>query len=359
MTKRVLGAAIAAALLVVGLLPGLASADTVRVGNLDQNAAQQAVWLDIDSVTSVTQSFTAGATGRLSYFSVYCVANSATDFVWVSWDSTTFGNQLCGPTPGWVLVPLNVPPSVQSGTQYTVTITGHANPDSGMRLAASASDYTGGCLSSNGTCRLDVSDIAFRTYVQPSPTITYTWNPAHLDAGTSTPITLTIVGNFPGFPLPDGGPDVTNQMGEITLDSYPSWFTPATIACSPAVDPSPCGLANSWLIDLTGSALTVTITITGTATIPNPPGGQTATASGSGCIGYAYPVTPFIDCATGHADLTIAGVSATPPVSTRAESTDAAPADQSLWLIAGVACTALASMVVLAIGRRRSGRAQI
>jgi hypothetical protein len=313
-TRRSILGAVASALVVVAPAPGLASAAApIRVGNLDQDVEPQAGSI----IVPVGSPATAGASGRLSYVALYCSTSSAGGDVVSIVMGSAFADSLCTASPGWVQFAFREPPTVLSGAHYGFTILAHS-PD-GDTLAIASTDYAGGCLQSNGTCRQDVTDIAFRTYVQPSPTVKFAWNPAQVHAGASTPVTLTIQAGFPGYLVPDtvsgsAAPAVSADVAEIVLDSHPSWFTPGAITCSTSAGPQACGnYPGPFEIAMTGSPLTVTITITGTAVIPNPAGNQQVIVAGSGCIAYVFAEVPFTDCgATGRAEMAILGAAATP-----------------------------------------------
>jgi len=368
MTKRRFVGALAAGTVAVSLWPGVASAapSPARVGNLDQDVEPQAASINVPLGSPATQSFTADASGRLSYVALYCSTTQPGGAVVFIVMGSTIADSICTASPGWVQFAFHQPPTVQSGGHYGFTIQADSPYGDLLALAVASTDYAGGCLQSNGTCRRDVTDIAFRTYVQPSPTVKLAWNPAQVHAGASTPVTLTIQVGFPGYWVPDvptgmAAPSVSNFAAEIKYDGLPSWFTLNAVSCTTSAGPDACVSAPGQVnITMTGSPLTATVELAGTAVVPNPAGNQQATVTGTGCIAYGFAEVPFIDCAAGRAEMAILGA-ATPaptsirtlPVTTSASDTRGTSGEPYGVLLPAFLLAALASGFVLRSSRAR------
>ena len=337
--KRRASTAMAAALMFLCLAPGLAQAVAIP-GTLDQSAPPGATVYHVDSGT-VTQTFTAGMTGGLTYIALYCGSGGggAVDVdVAVGISS---GSGQCEDTPGWVDLILTGDQTVTAGQQYTITLGGSA-----MDLYVAASNYTGGQAAVGGNPITGVSDIAFQTYVWNPSTTTYTWSKPNVVPGSSTTVTLTATTHFDALVeagilashsggsasvLPADAPPIT---WSVKLDALPAWFTPTSIVCSAQIVPADCtvpnfqsGLAAAGDIAL---AMTVTVTITGTADPGAPLNGTIGTARGQGCVTGPGQDGPVSLCTSGTANLAVG--SATPPPTSTAGGTGSSDGQLPLGL---------------------------
>jgi hypothetical protein len=315
--KRRASGALAAAILVLGLAPGLAQAVAIP-GTLDQSVGPSATYYLRDS--NMTQTFTAGLSGALTHIALYCASDgSGTANISVS-VGTSSGLAQCEDTPGWADVILIGSQTVTAGQQYTITIPSSVP----MKLYAAASNYSGGEAAENGGPITNVSDIAFRTYVWNPSTTTYAWSKSNVAPGATTAVTLTATTQFDAL---DVSVDVSGSVWpaeplitySVKLGALPSWFTPTSIVCSAQIVPADCTVANFGTgLAAAGdptTAMTVTVVVTGTADPASSADGTTGTASGQGCITGPGLDGPVSLCSAGSANLLVARTTP-PPTST-------------------------------------------
>ncbi len=378
--RRSIAAAAAAALL-MALAPAYVSATVAIPGSLDQSVAPGAdTYADLS--TSVTQTFTAGKSGLLTYIALYCsVSDDFQDGIAITVSiGSSSASATCVDTEEAVdLFFPATPPSVTSGQQYTMTIS-HGE-DQPISLYPAASDYSGGAAAGGDGNPIDgVTDFAFQTYVLVPPTTTYTWNPTSIVAGTSTTVTLTAETDFPAtitpvvVPAQGVSPNAPVSVSYlVTLGALPTWFTPTGITCSAQIDPATCTVDNFKAgLTATGplrAAMSVIVTITGTASPAAAAGGGKGSAQGNGCIPFNDGGTVVNSCGAAEADLTVSAAPATPtPVPTAAPTatpvvtppptaTDGSGStgDGSLLLLPGALCFGLGALAVVVRGESRRG----
>jgi hypothetical protein len=290
MRRRLLSVVVAS--IVLCLSPGLALAIPLT-GTLDQSAPVGGTMYTVDDATGVTQTITPSKTGMLSYVELYCSADG-TATATVTLDELS-SSQTCS-EPGWMQFFFFDP--VQAGHQITLTISTSADP---FLVWVAAADYAGGAAAREGAPIDGVSDFAFRTYMSGTTATTYSWSAASVQAGVSTPVTLTTttvfgpmadfsVAGSKGAAQPAG---IVIQAYLVRLGSLPSWFTPTGITCSTQVAEADCTLgAYQAGIHPTGdgSEMTVVIEIAGTASPATADGGGSGTASGEGCLTSGQPL---------------------------------------------------------------------
>jgi hypothetical protein len=165
------------AVLALLLLPSTAVATPIP-GTLDQEVlpGEGSTYL---ADWNVTQRFTAGLTGELVLVELYCFSDVGLPAaVTVTLGSST-ATGACGDTVAWVPIFFgSTPPDaagravaaggpiVVAGQHYTITF-GSPTP---THWGVAASNYAGGAAAAAGEPIQDVTDFAFRTYVNTSVT---------------------------------------------------------------------------------------------------------------------------------------------------------------------------------------------
>jgi hypothetical protein len=284
MRRRLLSVVVAS--MVLCLSPGLALAIPLT-GTLDQSAPVGGTMYTIDDATGVTQTITPSKTGMLSYVELYCSGDGSV-LATVSLAGVP-SSQTCS-EPGWMQFFFSQP--VQAGQQITLTISTTGDP---FRIGEAAADYAGGSAARDGSPIDGVSDFAFRTYMYGTTATTYAWSAASVQAGVSTPVTLTTTTVFgPMAVFNVAGSNVAAQPAGMAIQAYlvrlgslPSWFSPTGITCSTQIAGADCTLeAYQAGIYPTGdgSEMTVVIEIAGTASPAVADGGGSGTANGEGCL---------------------------------------------------------------------------
>ena len=357
--RRLLTVAAAAALL-VGLMPGIASAAWAP-GVKDQSTIwSESLWSSDGS--TVTQTVTAGITGDLTRVRLYCAFSGVADVgihVGSSWASG-----ICS-SAGWWNYNFRAPfAHVTAGSQFTLQIS--STDEDSVNLGIANSDYAGGAAAEGGypidNDGSPVTDFAFETYVMGSPTATYTWNPTSITAGTSQTVSVTAVTTFPneGVQPQVVGPAVSDPVTHtVRFGTLPSWFTPTSIVCTSEIQISDCTLDNfqtGMPATGDGTEMTVTVTVTGIAAPPSSAGGGKGSASGTGCDSY---IVDQDNCGTGSADIAVLGPAGTPAPTTTpaltATSDGRTTGGSSPWLL--LSCffgAGLAMLVVTRTAARRS-----
>ena len=349
-------AALAAAALALALAPGAALG--AIMGDLDQSAdvASPPTMYEVaagEGSAFVTQTFTAGVTGVMTYVVLYCDPGEGSvevDVMVGTPESHSSDSETCS-AAGWLGFMALMP--VVAGQQYTIAV----GSEEAFGLGVAAANYTGGAAAQDDSPIPGVSDFAFKTYVVELARTTYSWSTANVPAGASTAVTLTTTTVFPEGVRENVAPAVAPESPWVVqLGALPSWFTPTSMQCSPEVWAEDCNLAQyaaGIYVDPSLSQdeddMIVVITIEGTASPAAADVGATGTASGQGCFNITGPGgDPWNMCDPGLAVLTV-GTGLTPPPSVTAG--DSAPSSGTLpvWLLAGP----LALFGVLAVGHRR------
>jgi hypothetical protein len=128
---------------------------------------------------NLMQTYKAGLTGHLTAIEIYCgsdvaTANGPSETISVGSETAT---GTCPDSMGWAYFQFSNPPAQVAGQTYTIAIQGGAP----TRWGVAASDYGNGELRDNGGNLVDVSDVAFITYVE----------------GSTAPPTSTVTGHAP------------------------------------------------------------------------------------------------------------------------------------------------------------------
>jgi hypothetical protein len=323
MRRRLLSVVVAS--MVLCLSPGLALAIPLT-GTLDQSAPVGGTMYTVDDATGVTQTITPSKTGILSSVEIYCSADGSV-MATVSLDGMD-SSQTCS-EPDWM--PFFFFQPVQAGQQITLTISSTGDP---FQIGEAAADYAGGAAARGGAPIDGVSDFAFGTYMSGTMTTTYSWSVASVQAGVSTPVTLTTSTVFGAMVVPsvagssavgDALPaGIAIQAYLVRLGSLPSWFTATGITCSTQIAEADCTLETYQAgIHPTGdgSEMTVVIEIAGTASPAVADGGGSGTASGEGCLTsggepIVRPNAPAPDiCDAAQAVLGVGAAASEPPAS--------------------------------------------
>jgi len=305
----------AGAVLLVGLMPGIACAGAWAAGVKDQSTVWgESLWSSDGN--TVTQTVTAGMTGDLTRVRLYCAFSGVADVsihVGSSWASG-----ICS-SAGWWNYNFRAPfAHVTAGSQFTLQIS--STDEDSVDLGIANSDYAGGAAAEGGD-PIDndgspVTDFAFETYVMGSPTTAYTWNPTSITAGTSQTVSVTAVTTFPneGAQPQVVGPAVKDPVTHtVKFGALPSWFTPTSIVCTSEIQVSDCTLDNfqtGMPATGDGTEMTVTVTVAGIAAPPSSAGGGKGSASGTGCDSY---IVNQDNCGAGSADIAVLSPGATAP----------------------------------------------
>ena len=383
--------ALAAGLLVVGLVPGTTLAlMPVTAANVDQQNNTQVFNVDPSgdgAYYGFAQTFTVGKTGMLSGVDLY-MSQAVASALTVRLDSIGGGGMPVGndyahgsTTVGaaaWYHFGFISPFSVTIGQSYVIVCGSCA---SAIPQGTSADSYTGGYAMidynqaptkvgwSWGVGFPDVADFAFRTHVD-QVTTTLSWNKASVPAGVSTALTLTETFTYTNL-------SEVHQYGIAlggALGNLPTWFTLGTIACTynNGIDPpgTVSGLPNCPVTEAfdqligsnTNGALgTLTIVVTGTAHPAAADAGNVVQTGGESCLLYpetdvVHPDQPLPNCAMGSTSIGV-GVTPTPtapPTTTDAAQTSGTP-EGILWFLP-IGLVAFVGVLVFAMRRRRQVR---
>jgi hypothetical protein len=358
MTKRGFLAAAAAALFVLALVPGAAGAFPLVPGDLDQHVGDSGSVLPIGTQGNAIQTFTAGKTGLLTYVSLPCMTTDQGQVISLSVAvGTASATSACTFPGGWTRFVFDTPPEVVTGTQYAMTFTGgEYTESSAVWLTVAGSSYAGGSFSEAGMPVGGIDDVAFETFVQPAPTLTYTWDPSQVTAGTYTDLTITIVADFPGAALPNVAS--VNRPAPATTDSYirmtdgfPADYDATGVVCSAEIAPADCTFNNLFLgmpFYTGGNGATITITVSGHMTLPAMAHG-TLTVGATACATLPFEAGTVQSCGVGRGALTIGAPAPTPPSTTTvAGSSSDRSVPLPLWPIAALFVTLTPGLFLLA-----------
>jgi hypothetical protein len=352
MKRRFLAAAVAA-MLGLALVPGAAAA--ALPGTVDQSVAPGASTYSNDTV--LTQTFTAGRTGALAHFELYCSGMGGLSAnIDAAFEMAMTHPATCPATLGWTDFVLPTSYLVAAGHTYTLRIDAGFTP---FTIGVAASDYAGGEAGLAGPPAETipgVSDFAFRTYVQPLQTTSITWTPTTVPLGASTSTQLTVQVAFPAISLDPLAAPVGYQA---QLTHLPSWFTPSSVNCTGPIDPSDCTLADfvapgsGILWESGGGAATLTVNIPGTAApgADDPPDIAEVYSCVLGTSGEEIPYFSFGMCDT--ADRALGVGNATPPPTATATGSSGSSGGAPLWLLPAALGALAGSLLALRRQARR------
>jgi hypothetical protein len=379
--------ALGAGLLLLWMLPGSVLAYTTS--NMDQKNTPSSTDHSVSGSFGLAQTFTAGKTGVLVEVGLWMMAQGATtatiDITAI--DGTTgfpTGASLAMSTAtvpdggNWVYFSFNPPLGVTSGTKYAIVI---GNDDSYL-VVASAENYSRGealgstvqhtvlsSVDSNlagwellSSTDSNLADLAFVTFVDTAaPKLA--WDKTSVQAGVSTPLTLTETVTF------KNGPETWRYNAQLT-NALPGWFHITGIACSDTaaeIAPADCTVARFKTgfgdhIDAIIGGDVVTITLTGTAD-PAAADVGAASVSAEGCLLYQVKGDqPDGSCASAAARITVTAAVPTPtPTPTAAPTppptttTSGSSSDGSgvLWFLPIGLIGALGGLLAIATRTRR------
>ena len=270
MKRRAL--ALLAGILLLGLLPGSASAITPTP--LDQSNAMEANHtLGSGNTLDLAQTFQAGKTGMMTEADLWMDGGQSVNLELHDVSGGQPGTNVLasaiatepGGAGGWTHFVFSNPYGVTAGTEYALVF----DTSSAGAVYGSSNTYLNGqawILSSGSWVSVaapsfpDRPDWAFRTYVD-TVAVDLHWDKAQILGGHGTTLTLTIAATFTY-----GAQLQSYNMGVVSL---PSWFTPTVFTCPASVPLANCNLTALMTTGVTFAPAsgyeTQTVTMTGTA----------------------------------------------------------------------------------------------
>lgn len=353
--------ALCAGVLLLGMLPG--SALGIDPANIDQKNIPGDTDRSAPAEVLLAQTFTAGKTGTLVEVDLDIAGKgepSAT--VEIRATDRTTGLPTGGPLATssaslpidftWLHFVFTPPLGVTSGTKYAIILISNDETmvaTSGNVYAGGEALFNTGVWSDLSLIYTGVADLGFETFVDTA-TPELRWDQTSVQAGVSTPLTLTETVRFVN------GDQASHYNTQLT-SPLPAWFKPTGVTCSDTAAefaPADCTLAGfkngfGSHIDSVSGGDVVTIKLTGTAD-PVATDVGPASVSAEGCIGYSgqVPALPGA-CASTAARITVAGAPTASP-------TSGSPFDSPglvLWLLPIGLVAVLVGLLALALRRRR------
>jgi hypothetical protein len=345
-------AALCAAILLIVLLPGSATAWTLS-GLVDVEVLPTGDFGGTNYPYYGGQTFTPTMTGQLTdvqlngYFegSDPATAQPITMEVRTTAGGLPTGTILATMTAkpdntfAWFDFRFAVPAQVMAGVRYAL-VWQFAELTAGMSPTDLyyGGSYTGGAGigKGSGSWQFSGHNWALRTFVYPQAA-TAAWSLGHVDGGVSTTVSLTehfYLGPS-AMPLP--------VSFYIEQTASPSWFAVDSVSCSVEVAAADCVKGKVALnVQMPASSaqtwFTVTVTITGTASPLSADIGTIGTATIELCASGARPSVvpaqaPTDLCVAAAADLAVLPVGATPPPGTTARDGTGRSNGSAPWLL--------------------------
>ena len=352
--------ALCAGLLLLGLVPGSALA-VPSVINLDQHDEWNSSDFNQLAPTYVTgQVFTVGKTGMLSGVDLYLQGTGSgiditASIYAVSGGLPTSNSGLPSAdvdvqTAGWYHFEFYGPLSVTVGQKYAIvfSLVDGDNLNDASAWYSSGITYTGGAAvretGSAWGAISGASDFAFRTYVD-QVTTNLAWDKTSVQAGATTPLTLTETFTFSNGSEANG---YTVALGsDVSEPDLPAWFTLGSITCTfqdGGQTPTPfagtlcptTGTFSGTVPQLeNGDLATLKIVFVGTAHPTAAAAGTNGVTGGMGCLNYP-PVESVVqpndigpNCAVGTASVAVVAAASTSTVAPTAAPTPPPTSTQS------------------------------
>lgn len=328
--RRVL-LAVCASVFLAAALPGLSLA--IVSDTLDQENNSTAG--NSNTASDMGQTFTAGKTGLLDRVELLMGNVGGGTMAVHLWstsggvpdtelDASSFASPGAGPS--WVEFDFMTTQPVVAGTTYAITFNLSGLTGIGLNVpvvyGSNGNAYGGGqSITKSGSSWVELVtgfDMSFRTYLREQTT-SAAFSVTHVDAGTSTAVTLTETIHFPQIliaPTVVVPAAVPNWSAKI--DSLPSWFNVSGISCpdSAQISLANCVLANiapGHAIPITPTGNPLQIVLSGTV---SPAYGVSGAfnATVEGCAVYVGPIT---SCVSAQAPIAV-GAATAPPTTTSA-----------------------------------------